>query len=177
MHLPPDWQQEQDAALPRRYHRIYRRISMKLDTVEKVLNFAIEKEEDAATFYNELAAKMDRPYMKDVFLGFAREEKGHKAKLLAIREGKLMMPAEKQIADLKIGDNLVDIDLSSDLSYQEALIVAMKAEKAAYKLYNDLASTINDAHLKETLLSLAQEEAKHKLRFEVEYDDVILKEN
>jgi rubrerythrin len=150
---------------------------MKLDSVDKVLDFAIEKEEDAATFYTDLAGKMDRPYMKDVFLGFAREEKGHKAKLMAIKEGKLMMPAERQIADLKIGDNLVDIDLKAEMSYQEALIVAMKAEKAAYKLYNDLASATDDAGLKETLLSLAQEEAKHKLRFEVEYDDVILTEN
>ena len=31
--------------------------------------------------------------------------------------------------------------------------------------------------LKQTFLGLAQEEAKHKLRFEVEYDDVILAEN
>jgi len=150
---------------------------MKLDSVDKVLDFAIEKEEDAATFYTDLAGKMDRPYMKDVFLGFAREEKGHKAKLMAIKEGKLMMPAERQIVDLKIGDNLVNIDLKAQMSYQEALIVAMKAEKAAYKLYNDLASATDDAGLKETLLSLAQEEAKHKLRFEVEYDDVILTEN
>ena len=150
---------------------------MALDTVDKILDFAIEKEEDAAAFYTDLAGKMDRPYMKDVFLGFAREEKGHKAKLMAIKEGKLMMPAERQIVDLKIGDNLVDIDLKVEMSYQEALIVAMKAEKAAYKLYNDLASATDDANLKETLLSLAQEEAKHKLRFEVEYDDVILTEN
>jgi rubrerythrin len=53
----------------------------------------------------------------------------------------------------------------------------MKAEKAAYKLYNDLASATDDAGLRETLLSLAQEEAKHKLRFELEYDEQILKDN
>lgn len=150
---------------------------MALDTVDKILDYAIEKEEDAAAFYTNLAGKMDKQYMKDVFLGFAREEKGHKAKLMAIKQGKLMLPAEKQIADLKIGDHLVEVDLKAEMSYQEALIVAMKAEKAAYKLYNDLASATDDAGLKDTLLSLAQEEAKHKLRFEVEYDDVILKEN
>ena len=33
------------------------------------------------------------------------------------------------------------------------------------------------SNAKTLLQSLAQEEAKHKLRFEVEYDDVILKEN
>ena len=34
-----------------------------------------------------------------------------------------------------------------------------------------------DEDLRGLLLSLAQEEAKHKLRFEIEYDDRILTEN
>jgi len=53
----------------------------------------------------------------------------------------------------------------------------MKAEKAAFILYTDLALATDDPGLKETLLRPAQEEAKHKLRFEIEYDDEILKEN
>ncbi len=52
----------------------------------------------------------------------------------------------------------------------------MKAEKAAFKLYHTLASTTDDPALKATLLGLAQEEAKHKLRFEIEYDDEFLRE-
>jgi rubrerythrin len=53
----------------------------------------------------------------------------------------------------------------------------MKAEKAAFRLYHDLAATTDDANLRNVLLGLAQEEAKHKLRFEIEYDDVFLREN
>jgi rubrerythrin len=150
---------------------------MKFDTVEKILDFAIEKEEDAYQFYNDLAGKMDRPHMKKIFEQFAREEKGHKAKLRAVKEGKLLLPAEKKVIDLKIGDNLVDIDLDAKLDYQQALIVAMKAEKASYRLYNDLADATDDDNLRATLLTLAQEEAKHKLRFEIEYDEYVLKEN
>ena len=150
---------------------------MKLDSVDKVLDYAIEKEEDAAQFYTDLAGKMKTPQMKQVFLGFADEEKGHKRKLESVKKGKRMVSAEKKIMDLKIGDHLVDIALDSNLDYQEALIVAMKAEKAAYKLYMDLASTTADAELQNLFLGLANEEAKHKLRFEIEYDDVILKEN
>ncbi|MCB2230917.1 ferritin family protein [bacterium] len=150
---------------------------MKLTTVDEILNFAIEKEQDAADFYNGLAAKMDRQAMKDVFAGFAREEMGHKAKLQAVKAGRLLISAEKKVADLKIGDHLSDIELTPNVGYQEALILAMKAEKAAFKLYSDLASATDNADLREVLLSLAHEEAKHKLRFEVEYDDVILTEN
>ena len=55
--------------------------------------------------------------------------------------------------------------------------MAMKAEKAAFKLYTDLAAATDDDGLKQIFLDLAQEEAKHKLRFELEYDDSILTEN
>ena len=150
---------------------------MRLDTVDKILDFAIGQEEHAAGFYTKLADKMARKHMKEAFLAFAEEEKGHKAKLLAVKEGKLLLPAEGRVLDLKIGDHLEEAAPSADLDYREALILAMKAEKAAYKLYTDLASVTDDAGLKQTLLGLAQEEAKHKLRFEIEYDDNFLKEN
>ena len=150
---------------------------MKLDSVDKILDFAIRKEQDSADFYTALAKKMDRESMRKIFLDFAGEEKGHKEKLIAVKEGKLMLDAEERVLDLKIGDYLVDVDMSPDLDYQEALILAMKAEKASFRLYNDLASATDNANLKETFLNLAQEEAKHKLRFEIEYDDFIYKEN
>ena len=150
---------------------------MKLDSVEKILDYAMEKEEDAAQFYLTLAGKMDKEYMKKIFEGFAKEEKGHKAKIQAIKDGKLMMKAEKKVMDLKIGDHLVEVDLDAEIDYQQALILAMKAEKAAYKLYSELASAVDDPGLQETLTALANEEAKHKLRFEIEYDDMVLSEN
>ena len=62
------------------------------------------------------------------------------------------------------------------MDYQEALILAMKKEKASFRLYNDLAATTDDADLRSLLLGLAQEEAKHKLRLEVEYDEHFLTE-
>ena len=146
-------------------------------SVDDVLDFAIEREQEAADFYADLAGRMERAYMKEVFEGFAREEMGHKARLNAIKEGKLLASAGKQIVDLKIGDYLVATEPTDDMEYQDALILAMKKEKAAYRLYNDLAANIDDAGLRETFLSLAQEEAKHKLRFEVEYDEHFLTEN
>jgi rubrerythrin len=150
---------------------------MALDSVDKILDFAIRQEEKAAQFYTELAGKMPRKHMKEALLGFAEEEKGHKAKLLDVKSGKQMLPAEQRVLDLKIGDYLEEPEPVGDIDYQEALILAMKAEKAAFKLYSDLASATDDPALKGTLLALAQEEAKHKLRFEIEYDDEFLRES
>jgi rubrerythrin len=150
---------------------------MTLNSVDKILDFAIEQEEEAARFYIDLARQMKSKQMKEVFESFAKEEGQHKAKLVAVKQGKKLLPAKEKIADLKIGDHLMAVKLQPDLTYQQALIVAMKAEKAAFKLYNDLAQAADDAGLKELFLSLAQEEAHHKLRFEVEYDEQILTEN
>ena len=149
---------------------------MDLDTLDKILDFAIEQEEKAASFYNDLANRTEHEHMKKAFAGFAEEERGHKAKLLSIKSGGQLLPLGQRVADLRIGDYLEDVRLSADLDYQQALILAMKAEKAAFKLYHDLAAAADDPALKQTLLGLAEEEAKHKLRFEIEYDDNILKE-
>ena len=150
---------------------------MSLKTASEIIAFAIENEQKASDFYTDLAARSELSNIKEVFLGFAKEEMGHKAKLEAVQTGKKVLPSDKAIADLKVGDYLVDINLDATLGYQEALIVAMKAEKAAFRLYTDLAGATDDAGLKEILLGLAQEEAKHKLRFEIEYDERILTEN
>ena len=146
-------------------------------SVEEVLDFAIEREQESADFYNDLAGKMERKYMREAFEGFAREELAHKARIIAIKDGKLLAPAARQVTDLKIGDYLVAEEPTAGMEYQDALILAMKKEKAAFRLYNDLAAAIEDASLRETFLGLAQEEAKHKLRFEVEYDEHFLTEN
>ena len=63
------------------------------------------------------------------------------------------------------------------MSYQDALTLAMKKEKAAFRMYTVLADKATDPVVKTLFLKLAQEESKHKLRFEIEYDDYILKEN
>jgi rubrerythrin len=150
---------------------------MKFKSADEILDFAIEKEEEAAQLYQDLAATLNRPDMKKVFESFAREEMGHKAKLLEVKSGRQMISAEAKIFDLKIGDTLVDVKPSPNMDYQRALIFAMKAEKAAYRLYHDLAQATDDANLKDLFFGLAQEEARHKLRFEIEYDDQILTEN
>jgi len=151
---------------------------VKLDTPDKILDYAIQKEEEAAEFYRDLAAKMARPAMKDVFIGFSQEEMGHKAKLMAVKDGHKLVLSDKKITDLKISDHLVEPEpVKGEMTYQDALIVAMKAEKAAYTLYTSLAGATDNADLQKLFQMLAQEEAKHKLRFEVEYDEVVLSEN
>jgi len=146
-------------------------------SVDEILDFAIGQEEEAARFYTELSGSMDRPWMSKIFSDFAREEEGHKRKLLDVKAGKKLAPVEKKVLDLKIGDYLVDVEPSAHMDYQQALIVAMKKEKKAFKMYTDLSGAADDENVKNLFAALAQEEAKHKLRFELEYDDFVMTEN
>ena len=145
----------------------------RFESIDAVLDFAIKEEEGAAAFYGKLALKMEKPWMREAFSDFAKEELGHKAKLMEVKKGKTLVSAETKVQDLKVGDYLVDIEPRDDMDYQDALILAMKKEKAAFRLYVDLAASTEDERLRQSFLALAQEEAKHKLRFEIEYDDML----
>ena len=146
-------------------------------TIEELLDFAMEQEQEAADFYMDLAGKAKAPAMKEALEQFATEERGHKAKLAGIKAGKKEFGVRGKVMDLKLADYLVDEKPHVGMDYQAILIMAMKKEKAAFKMYTDLAGQANDPAIREVFLSLAQEEAKHKLRFEIEYDDQILAEN
>ena len=146
-------------------------------SIDDILDFAIEREIEANQFYQDLAGRVRNPAMRKVFEDFAREELGHKARLETMKADKTAAPSSQKVSDLRISDYVVDIDPEPDMDYQDALILAMKKEKAACDLYTELAQAVEDNASKDILLSLAQQEAKHKLRFEREYDDVVLKEN
>ncbi len=149
----------------------------KFKSVDEILDFAIDGEVTSVQFYMDLAKRAQTQEMKKVFEDFAREEMGHKAKLQEIKQSKWSITADEDVPDLRIADYVVDVEPSPDMTYKDALIVAMKKEKAAYRLYLDLAAVAEAEELTETFLWLAQEEAKHKLRFEIEYDDEVLKDN
>jgi rubrerythrin len=148
-----------------------------LNTIDEILDFAIREEEKAYDFYTGLAAKMDKPWMKKAFEDFAKEELGHKTKLQKVKHEGFKAHAHDRIPDLKIADYAIGVEPSPDMNYQDALIVAMKAEKAAYKLYTDLAVKTDDENTRQLFLDLAREEANHKLKLETEYDDHYLAEN
>jgi rubrerythrin len=150
----------------------------KFNSLDEILDFAIKDEIRASKLYADLATRSRNKEIKRVFEQFSLEELGHKKKLERMRFSDVVAVPDDKIQDLKIGDYLVEVSTSrDDLSYQDALIIAMKEEKAAFKLYSDLAERTDNDQARDVFLMLAQEEARHKLRFEIEYDDYILSEN
>ena len=148
-----------------------------MNTVDEILDYAIDQEQQAADFYASFAARAEKAGMKEMLLEFAEEEKRHKERLLAVKTGERKLTTEEEVLDLKISDYLVEVDASDNISYQDALIVAMKKERAAFELYSDMAEKVPDTNLKQVFVGLAKEEAKHKLFFETEYEEGVLMHN
>jgi len=147
------------------------------EAVEKILDFAIAREEESVKFYTDLARKMEDSSMRETFEGFAGEEEKHRARLEEMKNRKDFSFEPVKIMDLKIADYIVAVESGAGMDYQKALILAMKREKKAFQLYTNLSESATDENLKNVFRFLAQEEARHKLRIELEYDEVILSEN
>lgn len=149
----------------------------KFKTIDEVLIFAMKSEQEAVDFYNQLASQMHNQEMKETFLQFAREEVAHKARLQKIKDERLFDLVDETVQDLQISDYVVNVKPRPNMKYDEALVLAMKKEKAAFKLYTNLAKRTDNAEIKAVFNSLAVEESKHKLRFELEYDEFVMREN
>lgn len=147
------------------------------ESLDEILDFAMNAEQEAVDFYTQLASQQKNQQIKDLFLEFAQEEVNHKARLQKIKVEMVFDLAIETVTDLKISDYVVSSKPSPELSYADALVLAMKKEKAAFKLYTALAERTQNAGLSKVFHALAIEESRHKLRFEIEYDEYVMREN
>lgn len=150
-----------------------------LNSMNAILDFAIEREQEAVDFYTSLAETTDNAALKKTLTAFAGVELKHKEKLQAAQaeEVSLADEGEKGVVDLKIADYMVDVQPSPDMTLQDALVIAMKREKAAMDLYADLAEIVSNPSLKALFNKLAREERTHKLSFETAYEDHFMSDN
>ena len=146
---------------------------MNFESIEEILQFAIEKEEEAAAFYTDVASQEPFSGAKETFLDFAKEEQKHAA-LLRGFEGSQEKIAEyklKWVPDMKRSDYMVEMVYEKGMHYADILRLAMKREEAALALYNQLQSKTDKDEYIRLFQILAQEEAKHKQFLEGIYDD------
>jgi rubrerythrin len=140
--------------------------------ISEILGFAIKKEIEAAQMYKDLAKRIENEDLSRVILSFALEEQEHKKKLMRVRDGEDSLSTVSYLDDGTRFDDS-DVKPSQDMSVEQAFLLAIKEEKAAFKMYTRLAAVIEDANARAMLSKLAQEEANHKLRFEIEYEDYV----
>ena len=148
---------------------------MRFETFEEIMDFAIEKEKEAAAFYEE-ASKMEKfSGAKDVLESFAKEERKHQNMLENFSKENVELYTIEKIPDLKRSDYLVDLEYEPGMAYPDLLRLAMKREEKAVKFYTNFSEGADTDDHKKLFQVLAQEESKHKLKLETMLDDYLAK--
>ena len=144
-----------------------------LETVGEILEFAIEREISASEFYMEVAEQVEKAEVRELFRELAKVELEHKAALeLELMKEGLVAKTDGRISAIEAGDYLVAGEVREDMDYKDVLVLGMQKEKASFRLYIDLSSLVEDGQQREILLEIAEEEARHKMQFEIEFDKI-----
>ncbi len=144
------------------------------ETVEEILELAIAREEDSHVFLMALGARMVNPEMRKVFEEQATEELEHKARLEleVVKIGRVVADSKQKLY-FETNDYAEDVGSEIDMDYKDMLTMAIQKEESSFRLYVDLASRVTSEDAYETFLALAEEEVRHKMRFEMEYDNIL----
>ncbi|UCG04836.1 MAG: ferritin family protein [Desulfobacterales bacterium] len=152
---------------------------MKFENMEAIVDFAIEKEIEAAEFYSNLSNEENFSGSSKMFAEFAEEERKHQELLEDFKTKGITQSMQdyhlEWITDIKRSDYVVELEYQKGMAYNEILMLAMKREEKALKLYNDFLAQADTEEGKKLFKILCQEEAKHKLSLETMYDDYMAK--
>jgi rubrerythrin len=147
-----------------------------MSAFSEIIKFAVDREIEAETFYLQIAAKTTQEAMREIFVGFAAEEKRHQQMLKGILQSKESSLQFKPVSDYKISETVEVAKLTDEMTMADAFSIAMKKEEEAMKMYQQLASDSPTAELKKLFESLAVMEQGHKVKMEKYYSDVAYNE-
>lgn len=149
------------------------------DSIEAIIDFAIEREREAQSTYYSYARETERRSFSQLLLSMAEMEKEHERKLVALKQGAnlagLFTPPKAE--DLGLTEMLVEVPFSPDMDYGDFLILVIRKEGEAEDLYRKLEGLTDSGDVKNMFRLLADEERKHKNWAQERYDQDILKEN
>jgi len=144
---------------------------MTFENFQAVIDFAIEKEIEAASFYDEACKEESLSGVKNMLKEFADEERKHKKMLENISTQRISEYKFEHISNLKRSDFMVEMEYSPGMNYRDILRIGMKREEKARAMYQELEKHAHQEDVETLFRVLAQEEGKHKLRLETMYDD------
>lgn len=145
-------------------------------SLEELIVFAKAREEEAADFYFYLADLVKDPDVSGEAIKMAREEEQHRKELCTLLtrlDQKVSVPVEE---DLTLSVNWMTVpEVDENLSFQELIVVGMKREALAFRLYTQMAAVASP--ISEALTQLAARERAHLTFFEDIYDNRFNPEN
>jgi rubrerythrin len=147
------------------------------DSVEAIVQRAIQLEIEAETMYKSAAATVKDEAVHQRLLEMAAQERGHKAKLEDALAGNMRWAIRRAkaepVKDLRLSDHLTGGSLDPNADYQDVLLFAARREKTAYEFYKAMAEMVDDKLTQNLFEMLASEELRHKYVLEKTYEEVV----
>lgn len=146
-----------------------------MTTIGEILDFAIAREAEAVHFYMAMAERVKDPATVKFFEDLVSEELEHKSRLeLEVMKEGIVARTVGVVPEASGGGPQVSpAQVAEQMVYTEALSLAIQKERRSFKLYVRLAGLVEDEGLRETLVSLAEEEAKHMVALEQQYNNAM----
>jgi rubrerythrin len=153
-------------------------------SIAEAIGFAIRREQEAQEIYLHYARSTDRTGFRQLLLSMVDMEKEHERKLSEL-VGKAALDQAfrpesflpESAGPIRLSDYLVDVPFSADMEYGDFLLLVIKKEERAEKLYQKLLSMAADEPTRRLFSWLADEERRHKAWAQDRYDQDILKDN
>jgi len=129
----------------------------------QLVEFAIQKEREAAELYGSLADQAEAPEVAAAFKRIASMEEEHSRRLGRLNVAEAASAIQSGIR-LPVPHDAVEPH--PGMTPVEVLKAAISDEVEAVKLYTDMANLIPDSLSKQLLLNLAAEESQHRQELE-----------
>ncbi|MHC4988874.1 MAG: ferritin-like domain-containing protein [Planctomycetota bacterium] len=148
---------------------------MEFETIQDILEFAISKEQASVQFYKDLASQMSDQATRALFETLVRNEQTH-IQVLQLEINKLgytVKPEEQAPASVYLWEERLELDDEArDMDFVDALVLGIQKERAAFRLYAQILGSTQNEQFTKTLMELAEEEMRHVLQLEREYEVV-----
>jgi rubrerythrin len=146
---------------------------MEAQSLQTLIEIAIKNEEDARVFYLGLHDLVEDALAKETLKFLAGEELAHKEFLQGYLKGEKNFDALGMDApiDYHIAQYAEKPDPKKNMNSSEVYLVAAHREWNSYNFYKGLAALQPEGEVREMLLSMANQELKHKEKVEYLYSN------
>ncbi|MEN8126777.1 MAG: ferritin family protein [Planctomycetota bacterium] len=149
---------------------------MEFNSIREILEFALSKEQASVQFYKDLASQATDPMTKALFETLVCNEQKHiQAIQLEINKQSFTVNTKEQSdKSVYLWDERLEMDdQASEMNFADALMLAIQKERAAFRLYAQILGTTQNETFAKILMELAEEEMRHVLQLEHEYDNIM----
>ncbi len=147
-----------------------------MKSYKDILAMAVENEVEAHEFYKAAAEKIQDKNLKKTFEDLAEEETKHKVLLQGYLENDMKTMKFKENKDFQLSETVEEKTLTTDMSFKDAIALAMKKEEEAMNMYRQFAEASEDDKQRETFEELVKMEQQHKTRLEDIYSNAAFAE-